>query len=574
MGAALALALSAAIGCGGELPPPPDPVSGSAADTEAADTGAATGTSAGGTDSEPSDTARGDTAPPSACAESELGLAVAFEHIENPTLATVSARSPSGAPSAASVSYSEGVFSYQLALEPSQVLDDGALTWTHPFPSGARISLTLELTEQGAALCQSVELDVPEVDPGELPALTSTWSYEAWPRPVVMSIPITLQRPEQEPEERIVVIDHLGRYLWQHPYSAERALPTPGGVLVLPRDSAGELELELIRWDGQVEGLDRMTADYHHDFAYDDREGVLYTLSGETVEERQEACGLERVMGDSIVQSTEDGPLELWQTSDDYLEEHPSCPEIIDRSISYLNGLSFHDGLLAVSSSPAAPPQGMIVGWPGGEDWDFLMLLNDDEHSDIPVTYEGLCAEVDPGADPGDVPTFANNPHSSVCEPTRWEAGQGELNCFLQNRRRTRECDSLEWVRVTVEGGERAASCVATTYAHGAPMGSGERCGDWAFRGNVELLDGRTSDAEGAYGVQFSPGNTFVTGVRLLGGAEPRIERAFWLYDPNSDTSFWGLEEVGCLDPARPCTTSGTFATPRLGLGDGWSVSP
>ncbi len=503
----------------------------------------------------------GGNAGASDCAE--LSLSASFDVVDQPTTAAVRGVLPEGLEVAsAALSYGDGTFRYDFDLDPAQVIDGGEFRWLQPFPAGASIALSLSLTGGDRSCSAELAIDVPEVGADTFPPLDSTWTYEAYPRPVYVTTSVELLTPDGVTRNEIVLTDHLGRYLWSYPIEAPRAFATADGVLLLPLGSgvgeSGTAPLTFIGWDGRIEALEVVVEDYHHDFYLEaDRKSVV-TLSYERLEDVQDACGWEQVLGDVIVAADAAGSEGLWRTSEDYPSRYyQDCSGLSDKSVSYLNGVSAHDGIISASSSPVDGPAGLVIGYERDGGRDFLYLSDRSAESDIPMSYQPGC------------PSGAfSAPHGSICEAS----AEGEVSCLVHNRHGQDECDSLAWIQVTQLGEPGAqASCLVSTTPEVLP--ASPDCGNSVHHGTFEWLDGRIDGAEGLFGVDFSPAGAFMTGIRADRVEEPTLTPAFRILDPNADTMNQDSQGAPCVDSTRPCISSGRFHTLSLGLGDRWALA-
>ena len=536
----------------------------------AADKGAAATDSAateapdgGGDSAAPGGEAGGETGGAGGSGCAALALSASFDVDDQPTTAWVRAALPEGLEVAsAELSYSDGTFRYGFELDPARVIDGGDFRWLQPFPAGASIALSLSLTGGGQSCSAELAFAVPEVDADTFPPLESTWTYEAYPRPVYVTTSMELLSPDGATQNAIVLTDHLGRYLWSYPIEAPRAFATADGVLLLPLGSgageSGTAPLTFIGWDGRIEELGVAVEDFHHDFYLEaDRQSVV-ALSYERLEDVQDACGWKQVLGDVIVAADTGGSEGLWRTSEDYPSRYyADCAALSDKSVSYLNGVSAHDGVLSASSSPVDGPAGLVIGYERGGGRDFLYLSDRSAESDIPMSYQPGC------------PSGAfSAPHGSICEAS----AEGEVNCLVHNRHGQDECDSLAWIRVTQPGEAGAqASCLVSTTPEVLP--ASPDCGNSVHHGTFEWLDGRIDDPEGLFGVDFSPAGAFMTGIRADRAEEPTLTAAFRILDPNADTMNQDSLGAPCVDGVRPCISSGRFHTLSMGLGERWALA-
>ena len=510
------------------------------------------------------------------CVTTDLLLAADFDHPDRPNLATITARVPrTQDPDEAWIRYREGPFDHEVDLDLEARVERGRLRWDHPFPSGAEVELTLELGEGEDRRCQTLALDVPVVDETIFPLHVSDWTYEAYPRPVVTTASVVVAHADGERIEHVLLLDHAGRYLWSHPVYAPRAFAVPDGVLLLS-DTTEEGDddaqvLTLIRWDGRVEEQGLVVEDYHHDYVVPEDQGTVYTLALEDLEVSEEICTRKPVVGDVILQVDAASSVDLWRTSEDYPADYDNCNAITSRSVSYLNGLGYHDGILAASSSPAhgTGASGLVVGYrdePAEEAWRFHYLSVSDEESDVALTYEAGCQ-----GDSGETQALLK-PHGVVCEDTLTAGGGRQLNCFVHNRRGPEECDSLEWLQIDVDDDGLSAVCLDSTRP--TSVAADDTCGNSAQHGNVDWLDGRVDDPEGLFAVQFSPAGGYTVGVRarLEAGTSELVE-AFRVFDPHADWLDLDAQDgATCLDSAPSCTADGRFVSARPGLGDRWAA--
>ncbi len=506
------------------------------------------------------------------CEPGDLEVELGFGTGGKANLAAVTARVPEGMePDRAELTYTVDPFSFSGAIDVEKFVEDGAFAWLHPFPAGSEVALELQLCEGSCCAAGELDFETPKLSYLDFPEFTSDWSYEVYPRPMIATSSVSVLDGDTY-TDYILILDQQGRYIWSHPLVGPRAFPEENGVLMLPgieeRSDLAPIPLQRIRWDGEADATELRVQDFHHDFAVSADHEAIHLLSYEHLDELAESCGRPDALGDVIQAASIDDIEDLWRTSEDFPPEYYGCRDISDKSVSYLNGIAFHDEVVAASSSPLSEgrPPGFIVGFMEEGSWRTIYTSEID--SETGASLEALPECVAEGASPG----VLLKPHSAICEATMVDGRRRELNCFIHNRRIIELCDTVDWVQLEIDGDDSSALCLASTLPDHPPASAD--CGSGAHHGNFAILDGRLDDPEGLFGVHFSPVGGYIAGVRASREGGARIEEVFRIYDPNADRSEQDPEDgASCLDGGRPCLANGRFLTATTGLMERWSPS-